>query len=63
LRETLGIKSAKIASPETTSVMDWQQDVGMGVNKLKTEATYFSKKTKLELKFNWPPLKFKFVFL
>jgi hypothetical protein len=32
----------KIASTETTSVMDWLQDVGM-VNSLKTEAMYFSK--------------------
>jgi hypothetical protein len=28
----------KIASTETTCVMDWLQDVGMVVNSLKTEA-------------------------
>jgi hypothetical protein len=31
----------KIASTETTCVMDWQQDVGMVVNSLKAEAMNF----------------------
>jgi hypothetical protein len=37
------MQSTKIASTETTHVMDWLQDAGMVVNSLKTEAMYFSK--------------------
>jgi hypothetical protein len=40
----------KIASTETTCVMDWLQDVGMVVNSLKTEAMYFSKYDQVGLK-------------
>ena len=40
----------KIASTETTCVMDWLQDVGMVVNSLKTEAMYFSKHDQVGLK-------------
>jgi hypothetical protein len=40
----------KIASTENTCVMDWLQDVGMGINNLKTEVMYFSKHDQVGLK-------------
>jgi hypothetical protein len=45
----------KIASTETTCVMDWLQDVRMVVNSLKTEAMYFSKCDQVGLKIQVAP--------
>ena len=42
----------KMASEETTNVMDWLQDIGMVVNSSKTEAMYFSKHDQDGLKIN-----------
>jgi hypothetical protein len=39
----------KIASTETTCVIDWLLDVGMVVNSLKTKAIYFSKHGQVRL--------------
>ena len=45
-------EACKMASVETTNVMDWLQDIGMVVNSSKTEAMYFSKHDQDGLKIN-----------
>ena len=45
-------EACKMASVETTNVMDWLQDIGMVVNSSKTEAMYFSKYGQDGLKIN-----------